>query len=88
MRYRCLPYVMRFARYQESPYRSLYINIARWCNQPAMFKKTTLREFARMKGEKSSYMKSILDFERKNPEMAYYLDDGTETDRLSETEGL
>ena len=60
--------------YQESPYRSLYINIARWCNQPAMFKKTTLREFARMKGEKSSYMKSILDFERKNPEMAYYLD--------------
>ena len=74
MRYRCLPYVMRFARYQESPYRSLYINITRWCNQPAMFKKTTLREFGRMNGEKSSCMKSILDFERENPEMAHYLD--------------
>ena len=74
MQYRCLPYVMRFARYQESPYRSMYISITRWCNQPAMLKKTTLREFGRMNGENSSCMKSILDFERNNPEMAYYLD--------------
>ncbi|MBQ6382626.1 MAG: hypothetical protein IJJ42_03375, partial [Clostridia bacterium] len=30
MRNNCIPYVMRFARYQESPYRGLYISITRW----------------------------------------------------------
>lgn len=45
MRYQCLPYIMRFNRYEESPYRGMYITLARWCNQPSLFKKKSLREF-------------------------------------------
>lgn len=45
MKYRCLPYIMRFNRYEESPYRGTYINLAAWCNQPNAFKKKTYREF-------------------------------------------
>lgn len=45
MEYGCLPYIMRFNRYEESPFRGTYINLARWCNQPSMFKKESFREF-------------------------------------------
>lgn len=45
MEYHCLPYIMRFARYEESPYRGTYINLAAWCNQPNAFKKKSYREF-------------------------------------------
>lgn len=45
MRYKCLPYIMRFNRYVESPYRGTYINLARWCNQPSMFKKKSYKEY-------------------------------------------
>ena len=45
MRYQCIPYIMRFNRYEESPYRGMYITLARWCNQPSLFKKKSLREF-------------------------------------------
>lgn len=45
MKYRCLPYIMRFNRYEESPYRGTYINLAAWCNQPNAFKKKSYREF-------------------------------------------
>ena len=34
MKYKWLLYVMRFERYKESPFRGLYISIARWANQP------------------------------------------------------
>ena len=51
--YRCLPYVMRYERWQDSPYRGMYINLARWCNQPSLFKKKTLREFSLMDGNPS-----------------------------------
>lgn len=44
-RYGCLPYVMRFAKYQESPYRSLYIDLAAFGNQPQFFTKMPLAEF-------------------------------------------
>lgn len=45
MRYKCLPYIMRFNRYKESPYAGFYITVARWCNQPSFFKKLSFREF-------------------------------------------
>ena len=45
MKYHCLPYIMRFNKYQESPYRGTYINVAAWCNQPNAFKKKSYREF-------------------------------------------
>lgn len=45
MRYGCLPYIMRFNRYVESPYAGMYITLGRWCNQPSFFKKKSFREF-------------------------------------------
>lgn len=45
MKYQCLPYVMRYEKYNESPYRGTYINAAAWCNQPTAFKKKSYREY-------------------------------------------
>lgn len=73
MRNNCLPYVMRFARYTESPYRGMYITIARWGNQPAFFKKATLREFCQMKGNISNF-RYLIDYERTHPDMARFFD--------------
>lgn len=70
--YHCLPYVMRFARYTESPYRGMYVTLARWCNQPGFFKKKSLREFAAINGLDSACYKYVRDFEKEHPEAAYY----------------
>lgn len=74
IRHRCLPYVMRFNRYEESPYRGVYISIARWCNQPSFFKKKSLREFAELNGRSSACYRYLSDFEERFPEVAYFYD--------------
>jgi hypothetical protein len=74
MRNRCLPYIMRFKRYEESPYRGVYISIARWCNQPSMFKKKSLREFALANGVKSACYRYLNDFEKAFPDISYFYD--------------
>lgn len=79
MRNRCIPYVMRYARYTESPYRGLYISITRWCNQPAMFKKKTLREYGMLNGKDSSCMRYIDEYESTHPEMTRFIDMRFET---------
>lgn len=77
MKYGCLPYIMRYERYKDSPYRGLYITIARWCNQPQFYKKKTFKEFCIVNQEyhktKDTYCaayKSMLEFEEKYPEIA------------------
>jgi hypothetical protein len=74
MKYKCLPYIMRFNKYEESPYRGTYINLARWCNQPSFFKKKTYREYCEMNGENSSTVRYMNEFEKDYPEIAkqYY----------------
>ena len=74
MKHRCMPYVMRFNRYVESPYRGVYISIARWCNQPSFYKKKSLRQFAKMNGENSACYKYLSDFEKRFPAVAYFYD--------------
>ena len=74
MKYRCLPYIMRFNRYTESPYADLYIQIARWCNQPQFFKKKSLREFAEANGTNSACWRYVTEYEKKFPEIEYYYD--------------
>lgn len=66
MKYKCLPFIMRFNRYVESPYKGAYISISNWCNQPSFFKKKSLREFVQarqacVKSESSDtrYMKQV-----------------------------
>lgn len=71
IRNRCLPYVMRFERYEESPYRGVYITIARRCNQPSFFKKKTLREYAQMPGNATA-LRYTSDFEHLFPEAGRY----------------
>lgn len=45
MQFQCLPYVMRYENYKNSKLEKLYTHIARWCNQPHIFKKMSFREF-------------------------------------------
>ena len=45
MEYGCLPYIMRFEEYNNSRFKSMYIQIARWCNQPSFFKKMSFRQY-------------------------------------------
>lgn len=41
----CLPYLMRDIACWSSAYRSAYIDLAAWCNQPGFFKRMTFGEF-------------------------------------------
>ena len=73
----CLPYIMRFAKYEESPYRGIYITFARWCNQPSFIKKNSFREYCRdvkSNGVGSSAYRYMSEFEELHPDIAaqYY----------------
>jgi hypothetical protein len=70
MKYKCLPYIMRFKKYEKSPFRGTYINLARWCNQPNFFKKKSYREFCMSHPIKSATVKYMKEFEEKHPEIA------------------
>ena len=74
MKHSCLPYVMRYCRYVESPYRGMYITLARWCNQPAFFKKKSLGEYVEANGKNSASYRYLGDFKKDFPEAAYFLD--------------
>lgn len=45
MQYGCVGYVMRHEDYHKAPISNLYIQIARWCNQQAFYKKMSFWEF-------------------------------------------
>ena len=82
MKYQCIPYIMRYQNKNETPWKKseyvgMYITMARWCNQPNLYKKMSFRQFCeanqlRIKtpGKISSSMKALLDFEEKFPEVA------------------
>lgn len=76
MKFGCLPYIMRHENYKKSPYANLYIQIARWCNQPQFFKKKSFKEFciANQEYHKGEGLcmayKSLLLFEEKFPEIS------------------
>lgn len=70
MKYRGLPYIMRHKYYQQSKYRGMYINLARWCNQPSFFKKKSFREFCEANGENSACYRYMKEFEHDHPDIA------------------
>lgn len=77
MKYGSLPYIMRYEKYKESPYKGMYIELARWCNQPNFFKKKSFREFcianqAYKKNQETNCAayQTMIDFEEKFPEIA------------------
>ncbi|MDD2294757.1 MAG: hypothetical protein PHI27_04335 [Eubacteriales bacterium] len=57
--YRCIPYVMRFAGYTASPYAGVYVQLARWSNQPAFVKKKTFVEFCRLHKDGLATMRAL-----------------------------
>ena len=67
-RYRALPYIMRFNKYHESPYRGIYITLARWCNQFSFFKKKSFYEYCIVGGKSS--IRYFEKLERDYPEIA------------------
>lgn len=82
LRYGCLPYIMRFQNKNDTPwkqskYRTLYVAIARWCNQPSIIKKMSFRQFcvanqALKKNQDNvcSTLQAMLDYEKEYPEIA------------------
>ena len=45
MQYGCLGYIMRHEDYHNHPLSNIYVQIARWCNQPQFYKKMSFWEF-------------------------------------------
>jgi hypothetical protein len=76
MQYGCLAYLMRYEAWLRAPetYKGMYINLSRWCNQPAQYVKKSLREFCTGQGENSSSFRYLAAFEALHPEMSHYLD--------------
>jgi hypothetical protein len=75
MKYKCLPYIMRYEKYKTSPFIGMYINLARWCNQPNFFKKKSFREFCYANQNTNSIKKCATlrymeEFESTYPEIA------------------
>ena len=70
MKNKALPYVMRYKDYEISPYRGMYITVARWCNQPGVFKKKSFREFCEAIGEHSAAVRYMREFEVNHPAIA------------------
>lgn len=77
MKYGCLPYIMRYESYKNSPYKAIYIQIARWCNQPQFFKKKSFRQFCEANQDyhknpetTCAAYQSMLDFEKVHPDIA------------------
>lgn len=71
MNFGCLPYIMRFNKYEESPYKGTYINLARWANQPHIFKNKSYKEFCEicktlLSGEDSATIKYYNLLEREH----------------------
>lgn len=81
MRNGCIPYLTRYESYKDSPWRGLYVQLARWCNQPQFFKKKSFRQFCEFNQDYHKNPKTIcaayrvmLDFEKAHPDIAkrYY----------------
>lgn len=77
MKYGCIPYFMRYEKYKESKYKGMYIQMARWCNQPQFYKKMSFREFCERnqyyhpnKNTLCSAYRAMVEFEAENPEIA------------------
>jgi len=45
MRYGCLGYIMRHEDYKKSPLPNIYVQIARWCNQPGFYRNLSFWQY-------------------------------------------
>ena len=76
MKYKALPYVMRFKKYEDSPFRGMYVNLAAWTNQVSFFKKLSFREFSIKRGgelkdgSKGAAWRYMENFQNEYPKIA------------------
>lgn len=77
MKHGCIPYITRYESYKDSQFRGMYTQLARWCNQPSMFKKMSFRQFCEVnqKYHKNpdtlcAALKVMKSFETEYPEIA------------------
>lgn len=77
MKYGCHPYIMRYESYKGSHFRDMYIQLARWCNQPEFYKKKSFREYCianqkivKTKGRVSAPYGAMTSFEQLFPDVA------------------
>lgn len=81
MRFGCLPYIMRYEEYKNSRFKSMYIQMARWCNQPSFIKKQSFRQYCENNekyhrthtknvNKNCSCYQTMIDFEAEFPEIA------------------
>ncbi len=82
MRYGCLGYVMRHEDYKNHPLSNIYVQIARWCNQPQFYKKMSFHEFVdrnqyyvKTEGKKCMTLRTYEDFLNKFSEHRNELED-------------
>lgn len=59
----CCPYIMRYNNYKNSEFLDLYTNVARWCNQPRIFKRMSFREYCIASGIDHAAYKTLLKYE-------------------------
>lgn len=69
MENKAIPYVTRHVNYNQSPYKGMYITLARWTNQPSIFKKKSFRQFCEMENNASA-MRYAQQFEHDYPDIA------------------
>ncbi|MDD4778980.1 MAG: hypothetical protein PHT02_00055 [Tissierellia bacterium] len=92
-KYNCKPYIMRFKKYENSPYRGIYINLASWGNQPHLLKKMSFRQYSIERGMnekvyklyKDKYDKYLEDGYKKNACWKYMENFSTEHSEIANT---
>lgn len=87
LEHQCLPYIMRYEDYKISKYRGMYTQLARWCNQPSIFKKMSFREFIErnllyVKGEECASTRALKIFLNDYPDFPEELLDMKWTDYI------
>lgn len=75
MKYKCYPYIMRYEKYNDSPYRGTYVSLAGWCNTPAMYKKKSYREYCysfqdKVKNGECAFVRYLKKLENDYPDIA------------------
>lgn len=75
MRHRCLGYVMRHEDYKKAPIPNFYVQVARWVNQPAMFKKMSFAEFLHLRGDDCKGVQTMQAVLRMFPENQWQLEE-------------
>lgn len=87
MRYGCLGYIMRHEDYKKSPMPNIYVQIARWCNQPGFYRNLSFWQFCYKNqtyweehtlGIKHDRLKTYEEF-IEDYESGYYADKGMTT---------